>query len=50
MSTAILDRLTENFDIIGTHSMHGDDTAIVAPEALIDIMTYLRDDSSALSK
>ncbi len=47
MSVAILERLIEKFPqhIIDSHSMHGDDTAIVAPEALIEIMTFLRDDA-----
>ena len=46
MSTAILDRLKEKFadQILSTHSMHGDDTAIVEPAALTEIMTFLRDD------
>lgn len=46
MSKAALDRLTEKFgdQIVATHAEHGDETAIVKPEKLHDMMAFLRDD------
>lgn len=48
MSKAALDRLVSKFpsEIVSTHDLHGDDTAIVKSEKLVEIMTFLRDDPS----
>lgn len=48
MSKAALDRVLEKFadDVIESHAHHGDETAIVKPERLHDIMQFLRDDEA----
>ena len=48
MSQKILDALKARFSdkIIETHSSHGDETAIIEPGALLDIVRFLRDESS----
>ena len=46
MSQKILDALKARFSdkIIETHNMHGDETAIIEPGALLDIVRFLRDE------
>ena len=46
MSQLALDRLKERFGdaILDTHSLHGDDTAVVARETSFKILAFLRDD------
>lgn len=46
MSKAALDRLLEKFadEVIENHANHGDETAIVKPAKLHEIMQFLRDD------
>jgi NADH-quinone oxidoreductase subunit C len=46
MAHVILDRLRRKFGdaILETHSQHGNDTAVVARERLVEIAEFLRDD------
>src|SRR6266568_7440603 len=46
MSTRALERLKERFGdaVVSTHSQHGDDTAVVARERIVEIVSFLRDD------
>src|SRR5262245_46965039 len=46
MSQRVLDRLKERFGdaIVSTHSMHGDDTAVVARDSIRELLLFLRDD------
>ena len=46
MAQIALKKLTENFpdSIISTHSKHGDDTALVKKENIVEICKFLRDD------
>lgn len=46
MSSELLDRLTEKFgdQVLETHQAHGDDTAIVRPDRLVEVVRFLRDD------
>jgi NADH-quinone oxidoreductase subunit C len=48
MSKAALDRLLEvhGDEVISSHSMYGDETAILKRENLESVMTFLRDDSA----
>ena len=45
MSKDALDRLVAEFpdEVISTHSDHGDETAVVRRDRLIELMTFLRD-------
>ena len=49
MSQRLLERLRERFGdkIVETHSQHGDDTAIVATDAWVEVARFLRDDPRA---
>jgi len=44
--SAALARLLGEFEraVRATHAQHGDATAVIAPEALSDVLTFLRDD------
>ncbi len=46
MSKEALERFTGHFkaQVIATHSDHGDDTAVVKRDRLVDMVTFLRDD------
>jgi NADH-quinone oxidoreductase subunit C len=46
MSKVALDRLQEKFpsEVVHTHAMHGDDSAVLKKERLIEIAEFLRDD------
>jgi NADH-quinone oxidoreductase subunit C len=46
MSKAVLDLLKERFGdaILSTHDTHGDDTAVVDREKIVDIVTFLKED------
>ena len=46
MSQIALDRLRERFGdaITETHSMYGDDTAVVARDRILEVLTFLRND------
>ncbi len=46
----VLQKLTGRFghDIVATHSDFGDDTALVRPERIVEICTFLRDDPDLL--
>src|SRR5262245_57606485 len=46
MSKAALDRLVEKFpdQIISTHAQHGDETAVLKRDKLVQICEFLRDD------
>jgi NADH-quinone oxidoreductase subunit C len=46
LSKVALDRLVERYpdEVVSTHADHGDETAVVRPEKLVEIMTFLRDD------
>src|SRR4029079_12610957 len=46
MSVKVLERLKERFAdaIVATHSNFGDDTALVARERILEVLTFLRDD------
>lgn len=46
MSQLALDRLKEKFGeaVLETHSHHGDDTAVVAPEQILEICKFLKAD------
>ena len=48
MSKLVLEKLKERFpsSILETHSQHGDDTAVIAPEAWREVCAFLRDDPS----
>lgn len=48
MSKAALDRLLEKFgdEVIETHDQHGDETAVVKPARVLEMMTFLRDDDT----
>ena len=48
MSKIALDRLLEKFpqEVLSTHSMHGDETAVLRPARLVEICTFLRDDAA----
>ena len=45
MSKLVLEKLKERFpsSILETHSQHGDDTAVIAPEAWREVCAFLRD-------
>jgi NADH-quinone oxidoreductase subunit C len=49
MSKALLDLVQAEFaaDIVATHNQHGDETAIVRPEAWFKIHQFLREDARA---
>ncbi|MGK7346312.1 MAG: NADH-quinone oxidoreductase subunit C [Candidatus Nitrospinota bacterium M3_3B_026] len=46
--SAVMARVAERFGgsgtLIHTHSQHGDDTIVVRPEDVVDVMRFLRDD------
>ncbi len=46
MSKVAVDRLVEQYpsEIVSTHADHGDETAVVHPGRLVELMTFLRDD------
>ena len=46
MSKAVLEKLLRKFPdaITATHDRHGDDTAVVRRDQLVDVMTFLRND------
>jgi len=46
MSKLALDRLKDRFGdaVTSTHSDHGDDTAVVARDKILDVLAFLRDD------
>ncbi|MEQ8274664.1 MAG: NADH-quinone oxidoreductase subunit C [Deltaproteobacteria bacterium] len=46
MSKEVLERFSAKFasEVIDAHSEHGDDTAIVKPERVVEMVTWLRDD------
>ncbi len=46
MSQRVIEAIEERFGqyVLGTHSQAGDDTAIIAREGLVPIVTFLRDD------
>ncbi|HKA86563.1 MAG TPA: NADH-quinone oxidoreductase subunit C [Haliangiales bacterium] len=50
MSAKTLERLKERFGdaVVGTHSQHGDDTAVVARERVREVLSFLRDDPDLL--
>jgi len=52
MSAAILSALRERFgdSIAATHNYRGDETAVIAPDALIEICHFLRDESPLAMK
>lgn len=45
MAREVLERLQKKFpqEVLGTHSMHGDDTAVVPRTALLTICTWLKE-------
>lgn len=47
MAQIVLDRLARKFGdaILETHSLHGNETVVVARERLVEIATFLRDDA-----
>lgn len=46
MSQIALQRLLEKFPdaVLSSHAEHGDETAVVAPDRLLEVMQFLRDD------
>lgn len=46
----VLEKLAERFGdaVLSTHSKFGDDTAVVRPERIVEICTFLRDDPDLL--
>ena len=45
-SSALRRLLTEHAgDVLATHAQHGDATAIIDPDCLLDVLEFLRDDS-----
>ncbi len=46
MSKEVLDRLVEQFpdEIVHTHAEHGDETAVVRRDRLVELMRFLQDD------
>jgi NADH-quinone oxidoreductase subunit C len=46
MSQQAIDRLKERFGaaVLETHALRGDDTAVVAPEKILEICRFLKDD------
>ena len=48
MSKAALDRLVEKYpdEVLSSHADHGDETAVVKPGRLVELMTFLRDDET----
>jgi NADH-quinone oxidoreductase subunit C len=46
VSKEVLDRLVEKFpdEIVHTHAEHGDETAVVRRDRLLELMRFLRDD------
>jgi len=46
VSTSALNRLKDKFPeaVVSTHAMHGDETAVVRRERIVEIATFLRDD------
>jgi len=46
MSEVVLEKLKERFGeaVLSTHSFRGDDTALIKPEALLEVMRYLKDE------
>jgi NADH-quinone oxidoreductase subunit C len=46
VSKAAIDRLAERFadQIQSTHAHHGDDTAVLSPDRLVEVMRFLKDD------
>ena len=47
MSKVALDRLLEKFpsEVLSTHADHGDETAVLKADKLVEICQFLRDDS-----
>ncbi len=47
MSQLVLDRFKERFasEVLDSHSKHGDETATVKPDRLVEMVTFLRDDA-----
>lgn len=47
MSQLVLDRLKERFasEVLESHNAHGDETATVKPDRLVEMVTFLRDDA-----
>lgn len=48
MSQEVLDRLKEKYgdEVLESHADHGDETAIVKPDKISEIMQFLKDDES----
>ena len=52
MSKVALDRLVERYpdEVVSTHADHGDETAVVKSEKLVEIMAFLRDDEIKIGR
>ena len=46
MKSEVLDRLVAKFpdEVLDTHQDHGDDTAIIKPDRLVELVRFVRDD------